>query len=240
MTPAPLEHAATTLTRTQVLRSQLRATATLVAAVLVAMLAGVHATFVHAVAIVATATAVAYTPLISRTCFRLRLALDDVLASDAELPPLAAPIQSALRRRAAALTSIQRREQMARMLQVYARIAKKDARAPILYTPGVAAALSHSDEVIRSIAAGLRTARDVCALAALDRFLAAPREAGASADATLRRVAFVLAYALQSREHHPPHDAPWASREDCPTCGEPPLRVREVGRRAGARPPTHR
>ena len=93
MTAAPLEHAATTLTRTRVLRRELRATTALVAAVLVAMLAGVHATFLHAVAIGGAATAVAYAPLLARTRVRLRLALDDVLASDAGLPPLAAPIQ---------------------------------------------------------------------------------------------------------------------------------------------------
>ena len=171
------------------------------------MLVGVHATFIYAVAIVGTATALAYAPLILRTAFRLRLALDDELASEAELPPLSAPLQSALRRRTAALTSIQGREQMARLLQAYARIAKKDAKAPTLFTPSVAAALSHSDEVIRWIVARLRTARDARALAALDRFLAAPREAGASADATLRQVAFLLEYDLQSREHHARDDA---------------------------------
>jgi hypothetical protein len=208
MSAAPLNQVAKAVTRTRVLRNQLAATAAMVATVLVAMLAGVHTTFIHAVAIMGTATAVVYAPLIYRTGFRLRLALDDVLASDAKLPPLAAPIQSALRRRTDALTSMQGREQMARMLQAYARIAKKDARAPVLFTPNVAAALSHSDEVIGWIVARLRTARDVRALAALDRFLVAPREAGASADATLRQVAFLLEYDLQSRDHHPTDDAP--------------------------------
>ena len=94
------------------------------------------------------------------------------------------------------------------MLLAYALIAEKDSRAPVLFTPSVAAALSYTDEVVRWIVARLRTARDVRALAALDRFLAAPREAGSSADATLRQVAFLLEYDLQSREHHAPDGTP--------------------------------
>ena len=202
MIATPLDHAEKCIALVQVMRNQLVATMGLVAAVAVAMLLDRHSTFIHAVAIMGVATAAFYAPLINRMGFRLRLALDDVLASDAELPPLAAPIQSALRRRTAALTSAPERERMARLLHAYSRIAKTQPLAPVLFTPSVAAAFSHSDEVIRWIVARLGTARDVQGLAALDRFLAAPRGAGASADAILRQVAFLLESDFQDDDHH--------------------------------------
>jgi hypothetical protein len=201
------QRASSALTLTRVARHQLFAVAALVAVLGAGMLVGVHSTFIHAVAVFGGAAVLIYAPLISRAGMRLRLALDDLLASEAELPRLSVPIQSALRRRAEALTSGRGRERMARTIEGYAHVAKRDPRAAAIFTPSVAGALAHSDEIIEWIVRALPSATDVRALATLDRFLASPRQAGASTDATLRQVAFLLECDLQRGDDRPAGDA---------------------------------